>query len=354
MADGVHQSFFHFVRREKAVAFFHYAVVACRNVTDRAQIVGSLIEDARGRYKSVHPEILSSTEYTPELAEKVKQFHYEVLEIVEKLTILTEALFRSISVVKQSYKRLPFAVLRTGAFRPEIRWAPKARLREIAQLVLLPRPASVFRDRTRRQLLRKTSSSASREIMKCLKRAARFHQSYEALFNKYKHTIAENTGYAEIGEAGGAKSVRTIVFFEDYSRARHRRARPRPCTLGLIASLETLAYFEQVLRAVVSLHKILLTSRLQYLYNEGAHFVPDLRDFLTGPEAQQLSEAIQQEPTFRPLPQKIKLSTVMNWTPQFRASINKRAERRNFVFRLRGHIVRGRKTVEGANIQVSE
>jgi len=326
------QQLFDFARERRALAFVHYAVSGSDNIERRANEISLLIEVARTKLAELREKAKTAPDIKA-LIPDAKLFHYHFLDVVERLMVLTETLLASVGIVKRDYRRLPFDLLRGGPgghrqpIRPEVKWAKKTPLRELRRLFLFPAPGKIFGNDDRRLTLARTCNAALHRVSQSLRDLALFYEMFIQIYNKYKHTVAENTGTIEIAEWGGVKRVSTSLFFEDYPPPRRKKARVRPSTWCVIADDEELSYLESTLREVVNLHKLVLVSRLDYLYNQGRPFIPAIGHFLGDAELQDLSAAVDQERTFRTIAQ-ISMATNIEWSPSARARIEKSIARR--------------------------
>jgi len=259
--------------------------------------------------------------------------------------------------VKRNYKRLPFEVLKEIKAWPEVRWAKKPRVRDLKVFLHFPRPSSIFTNPQRRETARKASACALREVSAALRRVASFYERYAQIYNKYKHTVSEHTGYVEIIESGGPRTLKTLIFFEDYPPPRRRnqrgRKRPRSSTWGIRCGREALDYFGTIQRDLVALHKLLLVTRLEHLHNQGRPFFPSAGDFLDDGMLKELSDAVNEERTFRSI-SSINLRAKLEWGERIRERMDKQAMRGNWVFKLSGHAFRGPKALSGAKFEHDE
>jgi len=351
------KQFFDYAIQQRAFPFVQYAVSASDNVERRAGEIQLLIERARKLYDELETEATSPGVEASLLVPKTKTLHYVVLGTVEKLAVLAETLFTSLSVVKRNYKRLPFEVLKEIRAWPEVRWAKKAALRDLKCLLFFPKPSSIFTDPKRRKTARRASQLALREVSAAFGRVASFYERYAPIYNKYKHTISEHTGYTEVFESGGMKMLKTLIFFEDYIRPRRKRSgkkkRTRPSTWGIRCGRETLDYLWTIQKDLVALHKLLIVTRLEQLHNRGRPFFPSVGDFLDDKTLKQLSDAVSEERTFRSI-SSINLRAKLEWGERTRERMDRQAIRGNWVFKLTGHAFRGPKALSDAQFQHDE
>lgn len=345
------QKFFEFASQKRATVFVYYAVTASGNVDMRSEDIRRSISRSQGIWQELQRTAAAPGGQRGQLIGLAKEFHYELLDVIWKLCVLAEAFFTSLHVVKKNYKRLPLRVLDRISPWTEMRWAKRAPHKEIRRLFLLPNSTEIFKNADRRRVLRKATSNLVREVGASLRGLALFYERYAQVYNKYKHTVSEHTGYVELVDSQEGKRAKTILFFEDYPPSRKRNSRRRrPYTWGIIAGDEVLAYLGDVLRNTVRLHKGLLVCRLEYLHNQGRPFFPSLADFLNPNDLEALRSAVREEPTFRAIGQ-INMLGNIKWDPNKRSRAEDVARRKSWVFKLSGHVFRGRKGWSTAKVQ---
>lgn len=210
-----------------------------------------------------------------EISQMFKDLHYLELEVIQRISIFIELLAVYYHMIRTNLRELPKAIGSKDINFPlyeEFNYFKGQNIDDIWRNFRYPNVAN-FSELSveEKNILNEILKDSANLTLKHFKEVYEFNVNFRTLYNKYKHTLAEQTGIFGIDKE--RHGIESSVFVRH--KVEDRRMKVTTYYTYLIPlSFDTIQYFDRVARSAWTLLQLLIHNTLLSLVNEEKDFVP--------------------------------------------------------------------------------
>ncbi len=234
----------------------------------------------------------------PELHRLAKDIYYSALDCISRLLVLTEILLVYYGSLRRGVGHLPRLLTerRPVRFDTEISRIGRLKLNEIYTDFRFPDVSGYSCESGEKAFLRRILSRTAKLLRSCLKDLVSFRCRFVVVYNKYKHTLVEDTSRIAVVE----RDQQLTCLLQLYVRSKEltpRTKRPRVYTYVIRVDESLLSYLDSVIDKFATIMVSLVNGHLQWLVNRGKPAFPQQVDVWED-ERKELQRILDAEPSF--------------------------------------------------------
>ncbi len=212
--------------------------------------------------------------------ERIKDIHYSQLEIIQKLNVMIEVFAYILHVLRTDFTKLPTRMLGRWDIdlKAEIQYMKGLGSDEVKKAFLLPSPDDLPLSAEDRGTLREILAKHIEVVIYQIKFIVRFRESYLEVYNKYKHSYSELTGFIGVNKESG--NIDSSLFVRSSELVDKQSGLKKIISYYVASGTDVIPYYSDVAAAVTNVTKILLES-VAYFINNGMNSLP--RTYLGNP-----------------------------------------------------------------------
>ncbi len=331
------------------VDILRFLLVSLDNLVNRSRKIESDLETAMERMNDVVNFIQANPEVdlvSAQLQEKVKDIHYRQLEIIQKLNVMVEVFAYYHYLIRTDFRRITERMLskRGIDLRSEIQYLKSMNSDDVARVFRLPSPNELPLSSGEKENLRKILTEHVRAIIEEVNYIVRFRESYLEVYNKYKHSFSELTGFIGIDKQSGNIDSAVYVRSKEFAGRGIRKI----VTYYVGSGTDAVKYYYDVAAAVFNLTKVLLESVALFI-NNGMNSLPST---YLGKQSKDEIERITKQLFFMRWPTMSGIVTRKPITPEMRAKMQKEMTE-VFIYKLERDIL-GSEATEQVEIEYTK
>jgi len=230
-----------------------------------------------------------------EISQMFKDLHYLELELIQRIYILIELLAVYYHVIRTNLRDLPKFVgsrdIKSQDLHKEFAYFRKQTLSDVWRIFRYPNVEN-FGELTLEEkgILKEILQDSANLTLTHFKEVYQFNRNFRTLYNKYKHSLAEQTGIFGINKE--KHLIESNVFIR-HKVEKERTKTTIHYTYLVPLSADMIGYFDKVARSAWTLLQLLVDNTLLSLVNEEKDFIPRTLFFEKESNKQKLSQITQ-------------------------------------------------------------
>lgn len=270
-----------YVRKNKYSKLIHTLSTSKDSLQGRFLYLEELRNELEEEIKLIKNSV--STLSKDEISIRLKKMEQKQLQFILNLNILAEIFVNYFGIIRKDFKILGTAItefepLGKGGVKKEEEMMGKVSLKNISYIFKLPSNVVLQSlSSEEKNILNEKLKELKNTIRKDLKAIANYRKSYISIYNKYKHSLCEQTGMFAFNN----NSLHATIYLVGEDKTEDRRFRRNKIKKTYIVATgdDVFAYYDSIALKLYQVFNFLLDSTWLFIFNYGKKTYPMLNNY---------------------------------------------------------------------------